>query len=98
MEGDQQRISDDSSHIGSHSRRLSVLSTAESAMYPATGNLAQPLTINVGKFLDRFQAAVAYLAGDVIGHEQSVRRLGVLYDRILTTYVHLTGPRCALLD
>lgn len=85
MEEDQVRASDDYSHSGSHSRRLSVLSTAESAVYPAGGTIMPPLAINVGRFLDRFQAAVAYLASDVIGHEQSVRRLGVLYDRILTT-------------
>lgn len=91
-EGDQNRMSDDYSYTGSHDRRLSVLSTAESAVYPASGNPMTPLTINVGKFLDRFQAAVAYLAVNVIGHEQSVRRLGVLYDRILTTYVLASYP------
>lgn len=85
LQRDHSRISDDISQAGSHSRRLSVLSTAESAIYPASGDTTPPLAMNVGKFLDRFQAAVAHLAATVIGHEQSVRRLGVLYDRILTT-------------
>lgn len=85
MHGDPSRASDDLSQAGSAARRFSVLSTAESANFPGTLEPSRPLAMNVGKFLDRFQHAVAQLANSVIGHEQGVRRLGVLYDRILTT-------------
>jgi len=39
----------------------------------------------VADFLGRFSAAVAQLALEVTGNIQGTRRLGVLYDRILTT-------------
>jgi hypothetical protein len=67
------------------SRRISTLSMAESACYPGTLDGQAPMTQNVGKFLDRFSTAVAQLANIVTGSNQGVRRLGVLYDRILTT-------------
>ncbi|KAJ9107335.1 hypothetical protein QFC21_000785 [Naganishia friedmannii] len=86
IHGDSQRASDDLSQAGgSAARRISVMSTAESANFPGGLDSNRPMAMNVGKFLDRFQYAVAQLANTVIGHEQSVRRLGVLYDRILTT-------------
>ncbi|KAJ9123345.1 hypothetical protein QFC22_001544 [Naganishia vaughanmartiniae] len=83
--GDFTRASDDLNHAGSTARRISVLSIAESASYPGASDSSRPLAMNVARFLDRFQYAVAQLANTVIGSEQSVRRLGVLYDRILTT-------------
>lgn len=68
-----------------NARRISTLSLADSAVYPGTLDGRAPMTLNVGKFMDRFSMAVGYLAGVVTGSEQGVRRLGVLYDRILTT-------------
>jgi hypothetical protein len=66
-------------------KRISTLSLAESSAYPASQDGRTPMTLNVGKFMDRFSTAIGYLATTVTGNEQGVRRLGVLYDRILTT-------------
>jgi hypothetical protein len=66
-------------------RRISTLSLADSAVYPGTLDGRAPMTLNVGKFMERFSVAVGQLASVITGNEQGVRRLGVLYDRILTT-------------
>ena len=71
--------------ISRNARRISTLSLADSAVYPGTLDGRAPMTLNVGKFMERFSIAVGFLAGVVTGSEQGVRRLGVLYDRILTT-------------
>jgi len=81
----QERSSTETSSEPSRSRRISMLSLADSAAYPASLDSRAPMTLNVGKFMDRFSTAVGYLASMVTGNDQGVRRLGVLYDRILTT-------------
>lgn len=67
-------------------RRSSAISATESAAYPSgtSGSIA-PMSQNVSRFLDRFNAAVGRLSQLVTGNEQHARRLGVLYDRMLTT-------------
>ena len=65
--------------------RASIVSMAESAVYPASLEDQLPMTQSVGKFLDRFINAACHLAGVVTGNESDVKRLGVLYDRILST-------------
>jgi hypothetical protein len=69
----------------SSARRGSLLSIAESASYPSVIGHPPPLAQNVSKFLERFNAAVGRLAQLVSGSSKNVRRLGVLYDRMLTT-------------
>jgi len=81
----QERSSTETTSEPSRSRRISMLSLADSAAYPASLDSRAPMTLNVGKFMDRFSTAVGYLANIVTGNDQGVRRLGVLYDRILTT-------------
>lgn len=66
-------------------RRVSYVSMSELASFPSHSTSPIPMSMNVGRFLDRFVTAVTHLAGVITGHESSVRRLGVLYDRVLTT-------------
>lgn len=76
-------------------RRPSYVSMSELASFPSMTPPQLPVAMNVGKFLDRFIHSVSHLSSVITGHEGSVRRLGVLYDRVLTTgYVdlHRKGP------
>lgn len=52
-----------------------------------SGGSVSPLNQGSGKFLARFTEAVAGIATEVTGSPKSSWMLGVLYDRILTTYV-----------
>ncbi len=73
------------STMDSTGRRGSTLSAMESASYPSMVGHQAPLAQNVSKFLERFNAAVGRLSSTVTGNEHNARRLGVLYDRMLTT-------------
>lgn len=71
-------------------RRVSYVSMSELASFPSHSPSPIPMSMNVGRFLDRFVTAVTHLSGVITGHESGVRRLGVLYDRVLPTgYVNL---------
>jgi hypothetical protein len=43
--------------------------------------------LSVAKFLERFATSSESLAVQLLGQQEGVSRLGVLYDQILTTYV-----------
>lgn len=65
-------------------RRPSALSGAETIPSTFIGH-NRPLPSNVARFLERFSAAAHSLAVAVSGSQSGLGRLGVLYDRILTT-------------
>lgn len=84
-------IGDVSSKSGSNSlldaqlRRQSAVSGAESTVPSTFIGHSRPLPSNVARFLERFNAAAHQLAAVVTGNKSGLGRLGVLYDRILTT-------------
>lgn len=47
------------------------------------------MRLSVTKFLERFAVSAGQLASRLIGQQDGISRLGVLYDQILTTYVNL---------
>lgn len=68
-----------------HSRRGSTADGIFSGTTSVGGHSGVAAEGSVARFLDRFSSAVAQLALEVTGNVQGTRRLGVLYDRILTT-------------
>ncbi|KAL7409215.1 hypothetical protein BDY24DRAFT_445093 [Mrakia frigida] len=68
-----------------HSRRGSTVDGIFSGTTSVGGHSGVAAEGSVARFLDRFSSAVAQLALEVTGNVQGTRRLGVLYDRILTT-------------
>lgn len=65
-----------------HARRPSTFTNAESVV---SGYSAPTQRLSVARFLERFALAATQLSVRLTGQQNGIGRLGVLYDRILTT-------------